>query len=290
MVLWRDRPAGYKIGFSGLSISIVAYVIGFSVPYWSLLNLKDYGYVDQTIGLWHACIHESLTCVSNVHGSNPAWMNAARALCSVAVILFCISLLSGCFRNATRSGQISCEGTGRHVEGCAIIATIVGAVGCIIYAAEFHRIYVYAYDVGHLYWAFGLVCGALGVAGICACVMFAFNRQQNLRQRRATTVRARGPNGFPVSIQFPVEMGEDRVHIPYFGDVMPNHMVLGASPMQPPSYEMVTTGYSKPPTDVTDAPPLYEDITKNSVLPPEVVAHLLNENKDSEQSGSGNQS
>ena len=71
MVLWKDRHVIYKISFCGLVLSTVAYVFGFSLPYWSLLRLRNYGYVDQTVGLWQACIHKSLTCVSNVHASNP---------------------------------------------------------------------------------------------------------------------------------------------------------------------------------------------------------------------------
>lgn len=52
---------------------------------------------------------------------------------------------------------------------------------------------------------------------------------------------------------------------------------MGAGPLQPPAYEMVAGevgSYSAPPGDVSDAPPLYEDIAKESVAPPEVTAQL----------------
>ena len=97
-------------------------------------------------------------------------------------------------------------------------------------------------------------------------------------------MRGRGPNGFPVSIQFPAEMGDERFHIPYFGDVTPDQVVYGATPVQPPSYETATSSvnYSNPPMDASEAPPLYEDVTKDAVLPPEVVAHLQNAPKDNQ--------
>ena len=60
MVLWRDRHVIYKISFCGLVLSIVAYVFGFSLPYWSLLRLRNYGYVDQD-GWVVAGLHPQVT-------------------------------------------------------------------------------------------------------------------------------------------------------------------------------------------------------------------------------------
>ncbi|KAK7506036.1 hypothetical protein BaRGS_00002758 [Batillaria attramentaria] len=279
MVFFRDRHLAYKVGFAGLLVSIVTYILGFSCPYWAILRLQNYGYVDQTVGLWQACIHGSLTCVSNVHANNPPWINAARALSSIALVLFFIVLFVGCYRNVSRFGQANCNTPGRYVEGLAILAALIGSIGVVIFAAEFHRLYMFHFDVGQLYWAFGVVCSALAVAGVCAMLMFAFHSPKHPRRRgrRTTTLQARGPNGYPVTIQFSTDPEDGWLHIPYFGDVTPDQLEHGAVPVLPPSYEMVTSGlnYPNPPADGSEAPPLYEDVTKDGV-PPELVQHMSN--------------
>ena len=120
--------------------------------------------------------------------------------------------------------------------------------------------------------------------------MLASNRSPR-RTRRPATVRARGPNGLPVSVQFPVELGDERFHIPYFGDVTPDQLLYGATPAQPPSYEVATSSmnYSSPPVDASEAPPLYEDVTKDAALPPEVVAQLRNADKGIQEHDQENQ-
>ena len=104
---------------------------------------------------------------------------------------------------------------------------------------------------------------------------------------RLTTLRALGPNRLPVSVQYSVELGDERFHIPYFGDVTPDQLVYGATPTQPPSYEVATSSvnYSSPPVDASEAPPLYEDVTKDAALPPEAVAHLQNADKGIQEPG-----
>ena len=79
-----------------------------------------------------------------------------------------------------------------------------------------------------------------------------------------------------MSVQFPVELGDERFHIPYCGDVTPDQLVYGATSTQPPSYEMATSGvnYSSSPVDAAEAPPLYEDVAKDAALSPETVIYL----------------
>jgi hypothetical protein len=196
---------------------------------------------------------------------------------------------------------------------------VVGFVGCIIYAAEFHRVYVFQFSVGQLYWGFGLVAIALSLTGIFACVMFAFNRNQHLRVRGPTLRREPGQVGFAgVSVVLGRGGGsgeEPEVYIPYYGKVSASQLGQGgASPMQPPSYDdTVLSGsaggpsrgdvaapaytetaneiqqgpqqglhnYTTPPADVTEAPPSYDDVTKDlDSLPTEAVAHLGLRDKD----------
>ena len=163
---------------------------------------------------------------------------------------------------------------------------------------------MHQYDVGHLDWAFGVVCTALGLAAFFACLMFAFNRPgpRQQRMRRPATARLRGPGGFPVSVQFPADLGDERFHIPYFGDVTPDQLVrYGAAPMpqQPPSYETATRGVSyspgrNPPPPLVvgaasspEAPPSYEDVAKEVLVLPQrrevQVARLPNGNNKDDQ-------
>ena len=162
-------------------------------------------------------------------------------------------------------------------------------MGCVTFAFGFHQSYNSQYVIGHLHWAFGVVCAALIVAGICACLMYAFNRPPR-RTRRPVTLPARGHDGFPVFVQFPVVLDDERFHIPYFGDVTPDQLVYGATPTQPPSYETATSSvdYSSPPVDASEAPPLYEAVTKDAALPSEVVAQLRNADKDIQEPGQEN--
>lgn len=246
-------------------LSIVGFILGFACPYWAMLKLEPFGYMDQTIGLWQACIHGSLACASNIHFNNPPWINAARALSSICLIMLSMVIFMGCYRNVSKHGQANCNMSGRQVEVLAVLAVLVGSIGAIIFAAEFHRIYMFDYNVGHLHWAFGVVCASLGMAGVCALVMFGFHSPKP--SRPGAVVRSQGPNCLSVSIQIPIDQEEDwRLHIPYFGEVSPNQIVHGAGPVLPPSYEMVTSGlgYVVPPQDGSGAPPLYEDITKDA--------------------------
>lgn len=308
MVLWKERHLAYRLGFLSLLASVAVYVLGFSLPYWSLLRLQALGYSDQTIGLWQSCLQGSTACISNVHGNNPPWINAARVMATLALALFAVVVVSGCYRNLTTLGQLKEHTSGRQVECIAIIATSIGFVSCIIYAAEFQRVYVWQFPVGQLYWGFGLVCLGLGFSAFSASLMFAFNRDQHLRTRRAGG--RRGLDTRPASGPHPTEHGQECVHIPYFGPVSDSQMARGAVPLQPPSYEAVTRegqapayraasgmshtngrgggdeGYPAPPADLREAPPLYEDVAKDlSSLPPEVIAHLELAHKDEDQQG-----
>ncbi|KAL8584770.1 hypothetical protein ACOMHN_035689 [Nucella lapillus] len=279
MVLWRHRHLGYKIGFFGLIFSSLVYVIAFALPYWGVLRLRQYGMLDQTVGLWQYCVMPSTTCVSNVHSSNPPWINAARATCSIALILFVMMLWCGYYRNFSRTGQERCVSPGRHIEGLSLIACLLGSAGSLIFAFQFHVHYVHRKNMGHLYWAFPLLCCSLGLAGISSSLMLLFNRQRYYAHSRTTTRMHRGPQGVPVAIQFSSGGNDDFLNIPYFGEISREELVMGAGPMQPPAYEVVTAGgvgvgvgYSAPPIDVSDAPPLYEDIAKDCVPLPQVSA------------------
>lgn len=147
-------------------------------------------------------------------------------------------------------------------------SVVAGFVGSIIFAAEFHQIYVNKVNIGTLDWGFGLVIASLSLATLCACVMLVFSNRL-VRRRPRTGFLSRGANGCHVTIVLQDAEG-DVVRLPYFGDVRRDQLVYGAAPILPPSYDMVTGDITNSGGLPSEAPPPYcPDMTKHAtVLPP----------------------
>lgn len=110
-------------------------------------------------------------------------------------------------------------------------------------------------------------------------MIFHMPRRPNFR---TATYRARGPNGFPVAILVP-DMQTERFHIPYFGELSSDELVYGASPVLPPSYDIVTSSAAVPPN--SEAPPSYYDVVKSHDKPPEYVQSVSVDPSNKQPSG-----
>ncbi|KAL8592703.1 hypothetical protein ACOMHN_037643 [Nucella lapillus] len=266
MKRWGLRHRGFRVGFIGLAVCSVFFVIGFAAPAWK-----------NTTGLWMSCSHTHKLCVTHIHSSMifPAWFDAVRAL--ECLTLICILL---CLASEVYMDFVSQPSPDRRlVELFALVGGTCGLIGSIIFAvytplsgsrSSYYEVY--------LSWGFGLA-----TASSCFLVAFAsiiaYFRRKGLdvaNYAASNAVHYCASDGVVV----PQGFNSTDLGPPAYNDVVNQSRGSSASGVRDPSHYSYfkppspidsqpppPAYYPPPPSGQFQAPPPYTVVPSSSVLP-----------------------
>ncbi|XP_076459792.1 uncharacterized protein LOC143292955 [Babylonia areolata] len=247
MKRWGLRHRGFRVGFIGVVVCSIFYVVGFAAPAWK-----------NTMGLWMSCSSSHKMCVTHSsHTSSmipAAWFEAVRALECLSLISILLCVAAEVYMDFLSNPSPD----RRLVELLALIGGTCGLMGCIIFA-------VYTplpsgrmahYEV-YLSWGFGLATAS-------SCFLIAFSSVIAYFRRKGLDVAnyaASNAVHYSASDGMVVPQGFNGMDLgpPAYNEVVNQSSGggQGTSGSGPPS-DPSQFGYYKPPSpDDSQPPPAY---------------------------------
>lgn len=71
MAVWHDRGFLYRLGFIGVGVGTLHFIVGFCAPSWVLHENPAFPYQSQSMGLWQICTGDLSMCKVSLDDQNP---------------------------------------------------------------------------------------------------------------------------------------------------------------------------------------------------------------------------
>jgi hypothetical protein len=246
MVVWQDRRLTYKTGFTGITLGVLMFIVGFCAPSWAQFTFMS---KDQThlMGLWQICNGNLDLCTISIDSDSPGWLKAVRALMCISMFFAVTACCIGFYCNCILKVQFSTTFFNKNMETSAMVSVVFGAFGLIIFATQVHT---YS-GQSQVFWGFILVCVSNALIGISAFIMLISHRLTMLAVQDHFAHR-----------QF-TESFHANVHLPDYCSDGGSQMFIttpdGYADYGPPAYETVVNCI---PQDEV-APPPYSQVVKS---------------------------
>ncbi|KAH9525777.1 hypothetical protein Btru_002338 [Bulinus truncatus] len=169
MSIWKERGIIYKVGFLGVVIGSLMFIVGFCSPAWAEFQFIWSDFHKQSMGLWQTCSGDLTVCAMSVSNDNLGWLKAVRALECISMFFAVASCISGLYSNFILKAQLMPEFFNKNMETSAIVSVVFGCFGLIIFATQIQN--YYPERIGQVSWSFILVCTSNAVTGISAFFM-----------------------------------------------------------------------------------------------------------------------
>uniref|UniRef100_A0A0B6ZLC8 Uncharacterized protein n=1 Tax=Arion vulgaris TaxID=1028688 RepID=A0A0B6ZLC8_9EUPU len=247
MVVWQDRRLTYKMGFIGVTLGVLMFIVGFCAPSWAQYSVPSRDDL-FTMGLWQKCTVGMGVCTLSIDTDSPGWLKAVRALMCISILFAVAACIIGLYCNCILKVQLSSAFFNKNMETSAMVSVVFCAFGLIIFATQVHT---YSGQIGHVFWGFILVCVSNAVIGISSFLMLISHRLNMMAAQDHFAHR-----------QFS-ESFNGNVHLPDYSCDGGSQMFIttpeGYTDYGPPAYETVVNCI---PQDEV-APPPYSQVVKS---------------------------
>ncbi|XP_059177408.1 uncharacterized protein LOC131956824 [Physella acuta] len=180
MGVWRERGLTYKVGFIGVVVGSLTFIVGFCAPSWAIFKAVQYE-ATESMGLWQKCTEDLGVCALTVsNDDNIGWLKAVRALECIAMFFAVAACISGLYCNCIVKAQIMPDFFNKNMETSAIVSVVFGSFGLIIFATQIQN---YCQDkTGEIFWGFVLVCVSNSFIGVSAFLMLISHKLHVMAQ------------------------------------------------------------------------------------------------------------
>ncbi|KAI8782436.1 hypothetical protein BgiMline_027362 [Biomphalaria glabrata] len=251
MGMWKERGLIYKVGFVGIVLGSLLFVVGFCAPAWAEFQFVWSDDHVESMGLWQTCSGSLSVCTMSVSNDNLGWLKAVRALECIAMFFALASCISGLYSNCILKAQMMPEFFNKNMETSAIVSVVFGCFGLIIFATQIQN--YYPERIGQVSWGFILACVSNAFIGVSAFLMLISHKLHLMAlQDQFVHRQLRGP--YHPHLQISEYSIDSRSHI--FIDSSE-----GFIDMVPPPYESVVSCISQ---NEIPPPPPYSELVKSS--------------------------
>ncbi|BFZ18398.1 hypothetical protein BsWGS_21437 [Bradybaena similaris] len=172
MGVWQDRRVSYKIGFVGVILGVLMFIVGFCAPSWAQFTFI-YGDHTLSMGLWQKCTRDLGICTISIDNDSPGWLKAVRALMCTSMFFAVSACIIGLYCNCILKVQFASSFFNKNMEASAMVSVVFGAFGLIIFATQVHN---FSGQIGQIFWGFVLVCVSNAIIGVSAFLMLISHR------------------------------------------------------------------------------------------------------------------